>query len=181
MLSEACYSVRVPALSLAWHTHTPPPPTAPQRHLTSIRLQTAAQRALSFSLAHLTLTAAAPVPMSVLAGTMKCDQAETPYLYLDDADPAGDSAAIHPKYLPTHVPHAEPPTAPGPYAMKVEDLQLALGLLETDADGSLNNERPKWAHADAFGVQRQELYSNEAQIAALSRGLPGTPAHRPML
>ena len=69
---------------------------------------------------------------------MKVDQLETPYLYLDDAEPVeGEScAAIHPKYLPTHVPHASgEPIAPGPYSMPVADLRHALGLLETDEEG----------------------------------------------
>ena len=39
-------------------------------------------------------------------GTMKIDQLETPYLYLDQD--GGEEVAIHPKYLPTHVPAAEP-------------------------------------------------------------------------
>jgi len=104
-----------------------------------------------------------------LAGTIKVDQIETPYLYLGDDDP--DSAAIHSKYLPTHVPQAELPSsacAPGPYTMPVADLQHALGLLETD--GELMVPRPRWA--DEFGLQRQELYSGEANVAFLSRGLP---------
>ena len=73
------------------------------------------------------------------------------------------------------MPQVERPTgAPGPYAMQVEDLQKALGLLETDESGLVNVSRPKWS--DEFEVQRQELYSAEARIAFLSRGLPGTPA-----
>ena len=116
----------------------------------------------------------------VLFGTMKVEHLETPYLYLDDAEPVEGElcAAIHPKYLPTHVPHASgEPTAPGPYSMPVADLRNALGLLETDEEGLVNLPRPKWAHADEFGMQRQEMYRSEAEVDALSRGLPGTPAH----
>ena len=113
----------------------------------------------------------------VLFGTMKVDHVETPYLYLDEANPEGDSAAINSKYLPALVPQVVPPNAPGPYTMPVAALEHALGLLKTDEDGLVNLSRPKWAHADEFGVQRQELYTREASIAVLSRDLPGTPPH----
>lgn len=110
---------------------------------------------------------------------MKVDHIETPFLYLDDAEPEGDLAAINSKYIPTHVPKVEPPTgahAPGPYTMPVAELQHALGLLMTDEHGLVNLPRPRWAHASEFGQQRQELYNGEASVATLSRGLPGTHA-----
>ena len=39
--------------------------------------------------------------------------------------------------------------------MQVKDLQDALGLVMTDEGGLASFTRPKWAHAEAFGVQRQ--------------------------
>ena len=110
---------------------------------------------------------------------MKVDQIETPYLYLDGADAEYDgSSAIHSNYLQTHVPHAKRLSVPGPYSLPVAELQHALGLLETDEDGlvSLPRSRGRWEHADEFGLQRQELCSGEAHVAALSNGLPGTYA-----
>ena len=73
------------------------------------------------------------------------------------------------------MPHVEKPNKPGPYSMPVAELQHALGLLQTDEHG-LVNLRPtgkgQWAHAHEFGLQRHELYSGEARVAALSQGLP---------
>lgn len=40
--------------------------------------------------------------------------------------------------------------------MQVKDLQDALGLVMTDEGGLASFTRPKWAHAEAFGAQRQE-------------------------
>ena len=40
-------------------------------------------------------------------GTMKIDHPDTPFLFLDADDPCGEVAAIHPKYLSTHIPMAE--------------------------------------------------------------------------
>ena len=114
----------------------------------------------------------------LFAGTMKVDQVETPFLYLNDADPEGDSAAIHPNYVPDILPGAAPPSTLAPYEMPVAELRHALGLLETDEHGIVSLPRPKWAHADEFGLQRQELYGGEASVVALSRGLPGMPALR---
>ena len=51
-------------------------------------------------------------------GTMKIDQPDTPFLFLDADDPCGEIAAIHPKYLATHVPTAER-TGAGPAAAAV--------------------------------------------------------------
>ena len=108
---------------------------------------------------------------------MKVDHVETPFLYLE-ADGEGDSTSINSKYLPSVVPYVAPPTgAPGAYEMPVEELRVALGLLDTDENGLVNLPRPRWV-PDEFGVQRQEMYSGEAQIATLSEGLPGTPGHR---
>lgn len=45
--------------------------------------------------------------------------------------------------------------APGPHQMQVKDLQDALGLVMTDEGGLASFTRPKWAHAEAFGAQRQ--------------------------
>jgi hypothetical protein len=39
--------------------------------------------------------------------------------------------------------------------MQVQDLQDALGLVMTDEGGLASFTRPKWAHAEAFGAQRQ--------------------------
>ena len=159
---------------------------------------------------------------------MKIDHPDTPFLFLDADDPCGEVAAIHPKYLSTHIPMAErtgaplcgkqgafgrpaSPTrrwptlgaapsvlwrwscllvavlwpnlgerrclphrcaryitvtlplhcgvhhtgAPGPHQMQVKDLQDALGLVMTDEGGLASFTRPKWAHAEAFGAQRQ--------------------------
>ena len=115
----------------------------------------------------------------VLFGTMKVDHAETPYLYLDEDDPEYGTPGIHPNYLPTHLPDATPPSKPGPYSMPVDELQAALGLLQTDEHGLVNlrpTGRGRWEHADEFGLRRQELYGGEALVAAYSNGLPGTPA-----
>ena len=148
---------------------------------------------------------------------MKIDHPDTPFLFLDADDPCGEVAAIHPKYLSTHIPMAErtgaplcgrgpspmwgtrpfgrlaSPTrpvlvdprscpehplalvvparrspgrtlvgggvyhigAPGPHQMQVKDLQDALGLVMTDEGGLASFTRPKWAHAESFGAQRQ--------------------------
>ena len=81
----------------------------------------------------------------VLFGTMKVGGLETPYLYLEEGDEEGGTPAIHPKYLPTHVPHVEPPSAPGPYKVPLAELRHALGVLETQL--AISNEdlqaRPK--------------------------------------
>jgi hypothetical protein len=45
-------------------------------------------------------------------GTMKIDHPDTPFLFLDADDPCGEVAAIHPKYLSTHLPMAERTGAP---------------------------------------------------------------------
>ena len=104
-------------------------------------------------------------------GTMKIDQPETPFLFLDADDPCGEMAAIHPKYLATHVPTAER-TGAGPHRMHVKELQDALGLVTTDEDGLASFSRPKWSHSEGFEAQRQALYRDEARVAALSVGLP---------
>ena len=43
---------------------------------------------------------------------MKIDHPDTPFLFLDADDPCGEVAAIHPKYLSTHLPMAERTGAP---------------------------------------------------------------------
>ena len=43
---------------------------------------------------------------------MKIDHPDTPFLFLDADDPCGEVAAIHPKYLSTHIPMAERTGAP---------------------------------------------------------------------
>ena len=142
-------------------------------------LHSLAPATLCGNLAHSTRQECHRVLRLLLAGTMKCNQVETPFLYLDEANPEGDSAAINSKYLMTHVPQAEQPSGehvPGPYQMPVADLQHALGLLETMEEGIVNSSRPRWADNEAeFGMQRREYYSGEANVAALSNGLPGTP------
>jgi len=102
-------------------------------------------------------------------GTMKVDHVGTPYMFLDEE--AG-SVAIHSKYLPDVVPYALQPDAPGPYTLPVGELRHALGLLETDAHGTVNLPRPKWSHTEEFGRQVHELYSGEGRVAALSKELP---------
>ena len=104
-------------------------------------------------------------------GTMKIDQPDTPFLFLDADDPCGEMAAIHPKYLATHVPTAER-TGAGPHRMHVKELQDALGLVTTDEDGLASFSRPKWSHSEGFEAQRQALYRDEARVAAISVGLP---------
>ena len=87
-----------------------------------------------------------------LAGTIKIDQLETPYLYLDQD--GGDMVVIHPSYLNSHMPTVQQTGEPHPHQMQVAQLQQALSLVETDAEGCANS-RPKWMHAEEFGVQRQ--------------------------
>mmetsp|Transcript_31543 Transcript_31543/g.82454 ORF Transcript_31543/g.82454 Transcript_31543/m.82454 type:complete len:340 (+) Transcript_31543:80-1099(+) len=122
--------------------------------------------------------AANDLERGVAYGTMKVDQAETPFLYYEDGqgekgadDP---NVAIHSNFLPSeHVAKAEA-ERPGPRQMNVEELQKMLGLLETDEKGVAIIEKPKYtATADAdFEAKRQAIYAGEAQKAAASVGLP---------
>ena len=92
------------------------------------------------------------------AGTQKIDQLDTPFLYL--FQDGGEAVAIHPAYLKTHVPAAEQTGPSRPHEMQVEELQHALGLVETDKDGCASFPRPKWMLApgersEDFGAQRK--------------------------
>lgn len=126
----------------------------------------------------------------VAFGTMKIDQLNTPFLYLEDDGGEWADVKIHPGYLESHVPTASQTGAPRPHKVDVEQLQESLGLselierirgMETDADGCAVLA-PRWAQDDAtesspvvrssFGAQRQALYAQEARMAALSAGLP---------
>jgi len=86
---------------------------------------------------------------------MKIDQLETPFLYLDQD--GEDEVAIHPAYLKSHVPMAlaQQTGAPRPHKMQAQELQEALSLVETDADGFANFLTPKWTHTGDFGDRRQ--------------------------
>ncbi|EOD09617.1 hypothetical protein EMIHUDRAFT_432922, partial [Emiliania huxleyi CCMP1516] len=63
----------------------------------------------------------------VMFGTMKIEQLDTPFLYLDE-DGGGECVAIHPAYLPSHLPGAKQTEALRPHKMEVDELQHALGL-----------------------------------------------------
>lgn len=58
---------------------------------------------------------------------MKIEQLDTPFLYLDE-DGGGECVAIHPAYLPSHLPGAKQTEALRPHKMEVDELQHALGL-----------------------------------------------------
>jgi len=105
----------------------------------------------------------------VMFGTQKIDQINTPFLYLDQD---GGDVSIHPAYLKTHVPDVEQMGSPRPHVMPVQDLQDALGVVETDAQGCAVLSQPKWSRTDDFGAQRQAFYASEARTAALAEGLP---------
>ena len=95
---------------------------------------------------------------------MKIEQLDTPFLYLDE-DGGGECVAIHPAYLPSHLPGAKQTEALRPHKMEVNELQHALGLdslverirsIEMDASGCAVFSRPKWTCSDdAFAEQRQ--------------------------
>ena len=95
---------------------------------------------------------------------MKIEQLDTPFLYLDE-DGGGECVAIHPAYLPSHLPGAKQTEALRPHKMEVDELQHALGLdslverirsIEMDASGCAVFSRPKWTCSDdAFAEQRQ--------------------------
>lgn len=83
---------------------------------------------------------------------MKIEQLDTPFLYLDE-DGGGECVAIHPAYLPSHLPGAKQTEALRPHKMEVDELQHALGLdslverirsIEMDASGCAVFSRPKW-------------------------------------
>lgn len=103
------------------------------------------------------------VQRGVMFGTMKIDQLDTPFLYLEDDGSEYTDVAIHPAYLKSHVPTASQTGAPRPHKMEVDELQHALGLsslieriraVETDADGCAILS-PRWTQTDEFGAQRQ--------------------------
>ena len=112
----------------------------------------------------------------VLFGTMKVDHVHTPFLYVDSSNPEADKVSIHHNYLPTHVPHADPPQTAAPYELPVAELQHALGLLETDTEGKAHRPQPRWAHPALFAAQRTDFYTGEAHLATLAHGLPGRRA-----
>lgn len=95
---------------------------------------------------------------------MKIEQLDTPFLYLDE-DGGGECVAIHPAYLPSHLPGAKQTEALRPHKMEVDELQHALGLdslverirsIEMDGSGCAVFSRPKWTCSDdAFAEQRQ--------------------------
>ena len=109
-------------------------------------------------------------------GTMKIDQLDTPFLYLDEGGNEYDGVAIHPAYLASHIPTANQRGAPRPHTMEVDALQKALGLsslierirgIEMDVYGCAILA-PRWTQSEAegFGAQRQ------VRLAAMAAGLP---------
>ena len=93
-------------------------------------------------------------------GTMKIDHPDTPFLYYDEKE---DSVA-----------GVYEPGKSEPRRVEVGELQKALGLIAEQGDGE-RFSAPKWVATEArdeFLAKRGEFYAGEAELAALSKGLP---------